>query len=96
MITGLYRTSEFDEWSGWRDLTSHLLLTSQIDKMLCNINYFNYKNPMCLTSQTCENGLKSVQKCDLYKMTNFSSNYNYPKLIPILLQLNKFDNHSTV
>ena len=50
---------------------------------------------MCLTSQTCEKGLKSVQKCDLYKMTNFSSNCNYSKLIPILLQLNKFDNHSS-
>ena len=42
------------------------------------------------------NWLKSVQKCDQYKMTNFSSNCNYSKLIPILLQLNKFDNHPTV
>ena len=84
MIKLDYTEFEFGVWSGWRDLTSHVLLTSQIDKMLCNINYFNYKNPMCLTSQTCEKGLKSVQKCDLYKMTNFSSNCNYSKLIPKL------------
>ena len=54
MITEDYTEFEFGVWSGWRDLTSHVLLTSQIGKMLCNINYFNYKNPMCLTSQTCD------------------------------------------
>jgi len=54
IITENYTDSEVGIWSGWRDLTSHVLLTSQFEKMLCNINYFNYKNPMCLTSQTSD------------------------------------------
>jgi len=54
IITEDYTDSEVGVWSGWRDLTSHVLLTSQPVKMLCNFNNLNYKNPMCLTSQTCD------------------------------------------
>ena len=41
MITYDYTEFEFGVWSGWRELNSHSVSNSQIEKMFCKINSLN-------------------------------------------------------
>ena len=66
MILGLYKKIVEVSWSGWRDLDSHSTLDSQTDIYSYNIKELNFYFSLSLDSQTCENGLKSVRKCDYF------------------------------
>ena len=95
MILGLYKKMVELKWSGWRETNSHLTTNSQIDIIFYNFNKLNMKSNVITNSQTCDKRTKKSFKLGLLQNA-VSLNKKYIKLIPILLQLNKFDNHSTV